>query len=49
MTDDGIELLAKNSPNLHSLNISKCQLLTGKSLRSLARVSAISYSLSKGH
>lgn len=38
MTDDGIALVAKNSPNLRCLNINKCQLLTGRCLRALAQV-----------
>ena len=41
MTDEGIALLAKHSPNIRCLNISKCNLLTGKSLRALAQVRAV--------
>ena len=43
VTDDGMILLAKNSPNLRSLNINRCQLLTGRSLRALAQVIKIIY------
>ena len=41
VTDEGIALLAKNSPNLHCLNISRCKLLTGRSVRVLAQVRLI--------
>lgn len=39
VTDEGISLLAKNSPNLHYINISKCSRLTGGCLKALAKVS----------
>lgn len=39
MTDDGIAILAKNCPDLRSVNISRCCQLTGKCLRALAKVS----------
>lgn len=38
MTDDGITLLVKNTPNLRSLNISKCCQLSGKCLHAIAKV-----------
>ena len=38
MTDDGIAMLAKNCPDLRSVNISKCCQLTGKCLHALAKV-----------
>lgn len=39
ITDDGIALLLKNSPNIQILNISRCSKLTGKSMESLSEVS----------
>lgn len=39
VTDDGIALLAKNCPNLRSLNISKCCQLSGQCLHAVAKVS----------
>ena len=40
MTDEGISLLAKKSPNLHCLDVSCCTRLTGASLRALIEVGA---------